>query len=160
MFTIAAITTVMIASINFHQPIAKFDLQHLAVDFQTAELQFNEVKHTKNSFELRVFLNQPDANANTNIEENEHFAGSLYFYGQGEYLDSNGQEATLTPELDLSPGASNTSPFPLYLDITTNLRKIAPENSELTVKLVAVDAHGNEISDQKLDIASISLVTN
>jgi len=160
MFTIAAITTVMIASMNFHQPIALFHLKGIEPNFQTAELQFNEVRHTKKSFELRIFLNHPDANANTNIEGNEHFAGSLYFYGQGEYLDPNGEEATLTPELDLSPGSSNTSSFPLYLDITTNLKQLVPNSSELTVKLVAVDAHGNEINDLKLDCTSISLITN
>lgn len=160
MFILSALTTVMIASLNFHQPIAKFNLELLEPNFQTAELHFNQVKHTKNSFELRVFLNQPDANANTALEGNNHFAGSLFFYGQGEYLDQNNQPTTLTQELDLSPGASNTSQFPLYLDITPNLKELAAKNSELTVKLIAVDFQGNEICHPELDFESISLITD
>ena len=150
-------------SYKFAQPVAKFSLQSIENDFKTAELEFNQVRHTKNSFEVRAFLNQPEADANTPLQGNDRFAGSLFFYGQGEYIDETGEslsaQEVLDRGLDLSPGASNVTPFNLYLDITDSLHKIVTNySSEITVKLVCVDSRGNQITHPDLKLDSISLV--
>ncbi|MBW4632352.1 MAG: hypothetical protein KME30_10760 [Iphinoe sp. HA4291-MV1] len=164
MFTLATLTSVMIAFSKFNAPVAKFSLEHLGKRFETVELQFNDVKHSKDSFEIRVFLNQPDADVNTPLEGNDHFAGSLFVYGQGEYVNETGERIsareTRAQEFDLSPGASNTTAFKLYLDITDSLRKMAAKNLEIIVNLVAVDFKGNQIIKPEFDFGSISLITN
>ena len=159
--TVIAIMTTTSSGLCF--PLVRLSLERVGTDYETAELQLHNVLHTQESYEVRVFLNQPDANANTPTEGNDHYAGSLFFYGQGEYIDKKGQKISprepIAQEFDLSPGASNTSPFTLYLDITDNLRKMI-DNSEIVVSLVAVDAKGNQIANPDLQFDSISLVTN
>ncbi len=164
MFVLATLTSVMIVFSNFNGPVAKFSLEQLDKRFETAELQFNDVKHSKDSFEIRVFLNQPDADVNTPLEGNDRFAGSLFVYGQGEYVNETGERISAreahAEEFDLSPGASNTTPFKLYLDITDSLRKMAAKTFEIIVNLVAIDFKGNRITKPEFDFGSISLIIN
>lgn len=144
--------------------VARFDLNQIEPNFETAELQFHDVRHTRDSFAVRVFLNQPNANASTPIEDNDRFSGSLYFYGQGEYIDATGNKLSarepIAREFDLSTGASNTSPFTLYLDITDSLRKVVQTHSEVTVSMVSVDMSGNPIEESEFDFRSITLETH
>ncbi|NEP11674.1 MAG: hypothetical protein F6K14_15965 [Symploca sp. SIO2C1] len=147
---------------NSSLPVVRLPLEQVKTDYQTAELQFNKVLHTQESYEVRVFLNQPDANAQTPTEGNNHYAGSLFFYGQGQYIDEQGQKFSSrdprAQEFDLSPRASNTSSFTLYLDITDSLHQFL-NDAEISVSLVAVDAEENQITNPDLAFDSISLVT-
>ena len=54
-------------------------------DFVRADLQFYGVDHSGLSYEARVFLNRPDANANTPLEtaDDGGYAGSFHIFGHG-----------------------------------------------------------------------------
>lgn len=158
------VIAMMTASSGFCLPNIKLSLGGVKRDFETAELHFHNVLHTRNSYEVRVFLNHPNADTTTPIEDNKHYAGSLFFYGQGDYIDPSGEILSnrdpRAREFDLSPGASNTSPFPLYLDITESLRQLVTDGSEVTVTFVAIDQQGNPITNPDFTFESLSLVAD
>jgi tyrosinase len=72
------------SSTKFNAPVASFSLSQVKPLIRRVELRFHKVKHPKASFEIRVFLNQPDADAATPIEDNPHYAGSVFVFGHGE----------------------------------------------------------------------------
>ncbi|MEC4883713.1 MAG: hypothetical protein SAL70_20635 [Scytonema sp. PMC 1070.18] len=155
--------TMTISAFGQGSPAIKISLERLNPNYKVAKLEFHNVQHTRNSYEVRVFLNQPDANADTPTEDNAHYAGSLYFYGQGDEYSLDGQKipnrGLVAQEFDLSPGASNTSPMKLFVDITDSLRQLN-NPSEIIVSLVAVDAQGKPMSNPDLHFSSVSVVTN
>jgi hypothetical protein len=53
-------------------------------DFVRAELQFHGVDHSGLSYEARIFLNRPDADAETQrSDEAAGYAGSFHIFGHG-----------------------------------------------------------------------------
>jgi tyrosinase len=54
-------------------------------DFARADLQFHGVDHSGYSYEARVFLNRPDADANTPLEtaDDGGYTGSFHIFGHG-----------------------------------------------------------------------------
>lgn len=154
------VTASAAAPSKFTAPVVGFALGQLESDFEEAELQFHNVKHPRNSFEMRVFLNQPDADASTETNNNSNYAGSLYFFGHGECA---GDEGHCDPgrvrrgKFDLRP-PSHVAPFTFYLDTTECIRNLADEG-EVTVRLVAVDSDGNQLEDPGTDFDAIALVT-
>jgi hypothetical protein len=48
-----------------------------------AELEFKELVHNKESFEARVFLNNPEADHHTSKTAKNGYAGSLFVFGHG-----------------------------------------------------------------------------
>ena len=51
--------------------------------YRRADLHFYGVDHSGSSFEARVFLNHPDADAATPREAGAGYAGSFYIFGHG-----------------------------------------------------------------------------
>jgi len=154
------VTASAAAPSKFSAPVVGFALGDLDRNFEQAELQFHNVKHPRNSFEMRVFLNQPDADASTLIDNNNNYAGSLYFFGHGECSGDVGHcdpDRIRRGKFDLRP-ASHIAPFKLYLDTTECLRNLSNEG-EVTVKLVAVDSDGNQVENPGTDFDAIALVT-
>ncbi len=154
------VTASAAAPSKFTAPVVGFALGQLESDFEEAELQFHNVKHPRNSFEMRVFLNQPDADASTETNNNSNYAGSLYFFGHGECAGDEGHcdpDRVRRGKFDLRP-PSHVAPFTLYLDTTECIRNLADEG-EVTVRLVAVDSDGNQLEDPGTDFDAIALVT-
>jgi hypothetical protein len=61
-----------------------FELAHLQRrDFKRADLVFGGVDHAGPSYEARVFLNNPGANAETPLTLDEGYAGSFHIFGHG-----------------------------------------------------------------------------
>ena len=151
-----------VASISkFTSPVAAFSLAQVEPDFERAELEFHNVKHPRKSFEMRVFFNQPDADVNTSLKNNKHYAGSLYFFGHGECLGGKGHcDPTRGPhsKFDLRP-KSHLAPFTLHLDVVECLRQMGGTDN-LMIKLVAVDSQGNQIEQPDTDFDAIALVTD
>jgi tyrosinase len=54
-----------------------------ADDFSRADLEFRGVDHSAASFEARVYLNNPEANADSGREPDSGYAGSFYVFGHG-----------------------------------------------------------------------------
>jgi len=52
--------------------------------FGRADLEFYDVDHSGPSFEARIFLNRPDADRRTRLNEASGYAGSFHIFGHGE----------------------------------------------------------------------------
>jgi hypothetical protein len=135
-------------------------IQQVRADYKKADLVFHNVLHTHDSYEVQVFLSHPNADENTSTVGDDSYAGSLFFYGQGSYLEEQGRQISnremIAHEYDLSPGASNTSPFTLYLDITNKLRQFIGD-SEVVISFVAVDSKGHQIANPDFQFDYITL---
>ena len=142
-------------------PAARFSLAAVEPNFEKAELEFQNLLHPKDSFEVRVFLNQPDADANTPTEGNDHYADSLFFFGHGECPGEAGHCDPRRGRIDQFDvrRPSHVTPFTTYADVTEAMRKVAGAG-EVTVKLVAVDAKGNAVANPGTDFDAIALVTS
>jgi tyrosinase len=148
---------------KFNAPVASFSLAQIPPAIPKVELRFHKVKHPKNSFEVRVFLNQPDANASTPIEDNPHYAGSLFLFGHGECGGDTGHcEPPVAPRgaFDLRP-PSHLTPMDLSLDASEAVAAAAKSAgaAPVTVTLVAVDHKGKQIENPGLDFEGISIAT-
>lgn len=126
-------------------------------DFVTAELQLRNVLHSKDTFELRVFLNQPDATADTPTEANNHYAGRLVFFGHGECIGGPGHcdPAMHEDEFDLRP--PRLAPYDLSLDVTDCVRRLAESAKDIAIKFVAVGEERNAAANLVLDGISLIL---
>ncbi len=146
---------------KFNAPLIGLSLTNLEPDPEIISLRLHNVTHPKQSFEVRVFLNQPDANADTPMENNPHYAGSLYFFGHGECRGSAGHcdpEANGRGPFDLRP-PHHLTPMPTRnLDVTKTIKRLATSATDATVTLVAVDNQGNPIPKPDIDFDGISLV--
>ena len=148
---------------KFNVPVASFSLSQVAPVIPQVELRFHKVKHPKTSFEIRVFLNQPDANAGTPTENNPHYAGSMYVFGHGECGGDAGHCEPPVAErgvFDLRP-PHHLTPMELTLDASDAVSQIAKSGStaDITVTLVAVDHKGKQIDKPGIDFESMSIGT-
>ncbi|MGC2696344.1 MAG: tyrosinase family protein [Candidatus Angelobacter sp.] len=81
---------------------------HVRSSFETAELRLHRVPQLPRSCFIRVFLNLPDANANTPLED-EHYAGYLAIFGHGDCYGGPGHCAVPpSRKYDLRPRSHNT----------------------------------------------------
>lgn len=55
----------------------------LAREFRRADIQFDGLEHSGSSYEGRVFINNPDADAETGTTAEAGYAGSYYIFGHG-----------------------------------------------------------------------------
>lgn len=130
--------------------VASLPLDAIEPGFRRAEVRFEGLVPPADSFELRVFAGQPQADARTPTEGNPHYLGSQFFYGVG------------APE----PGGERTgqqfAPTQIRLNVSEGLRALLREvrGGEVPVSLVAVDRDGREIPEPGLRFAGVSFVTS
>jgi tyrosinase len=55
----------------------------LAAGFVRADLVFDGLDHSGASFEARIFINNPDADANTEMTAQNRYAGRFHIFGHG-----------------------------------------------------------------------------
>ena len=87
-----------------------------------ADVVIDGLEHAGESFELRVFINNPRATVETETTTQEGYAGSVYVYGYG------------LPAEEL--GTSPRLPVSRYVVATEPVRAAATEGDEATVTLV------------------------
>jgi len=138
------------------QVVATFEADRLQPGFERAEIRFEGLKPPAESFEVRVFVDEPDANAGTPTDGNIHYLGTQRFYGLG------------TPDIPPDPSdpyrfgrASQSARTTVPLNVTAALRayRAAARAQRWNVTLVAVGRDGHLIPEPDLDIEGLSLVT-
>ncbi|MEA2689412.1 MAG: tyrosinase, partial [Candidatus Eremiobacteraeota bacterium] len=132
--------------------VATIPVDRLGSDFQRGEVRFEGLTLPRRSFNLRVFLDEPDANAQTPTEGNPHYLGTQAFFGVG------------TDPSEAAPGGYNRQlePTQIKLNVTEKLRDFLrnADKKHVPVTLVAVDRDGNEIPDPGLSFEGLTLVTS
>lgn len=158
--TILFFTTITSSYVGWCLPVIILPIQQVKSDYKKADLVFHNALHTHDSYEIQVFLSHPSTDKNKSTTDSSNYASSLFFYGQGYYVEEQGRHISnrepRAREFDLSPGASNTSPSTLYLDITDKLRQFIGD-SEIAISFVAIDSKGHQIANPDFQFDYISL---
>jgi tyrosinase len=133
--------------------VATFQLDAVDPDFNRAEVRFEGLTPPENSFEVRVFVGQPNANAATPIDDNPSFLGSQFFFGHGGCFGAPGHCDPVPRDIfDLRP-PHHYDPIRVRLDVTKRLRALLAKgglDTNAPVTLVIVDRDGNESADADL----------
>ncbi|HEX9984359.1 MAG TPA: tyrosinase family protein [Thermoanaerobaculia bacterium] len=129
--------------------------------FRQAEVRLHRVPQLPRSCFIRVFLNLPDANANTSIED-PHYGGYLAIFGHGPCIGGPGH-CEVPPKnsrpYDLRPRSHNT-PRNHRINVTKAARRLLEEGaSSLQITLVVIGADYNEDNELlRLDGVSLDLL--
>ena len=114
------------------------DVGQLDRDFTRADIEFQQVDHSGPSFEARVFLNNPEATADTPLVPEEGYAGAFHIFGHGGCFGEVGhcdvpsrRPFDPRPEHPLSPARK-------VLICTDALRKVIEDTQEVAVTVGAV----------------------
>lgn len=109
----------------------------LEVPFARADLQILGLRHGSASFEGRIFLNNPDANASIEPSPNNGYAGCFFVFGHGGCFGDPGHcDITQRRPFDPRPPHPLT-PLTKSITITGPLRERVRPGEEFTVTVIA-----------------------
>jgi tyrosinase len=129
--------------------------------FQQAEVRLHRVPQLPRSCFIRVFLNLPDANASTSIEDS-HYAGYLAIFGHADCIGGPGH-CDLPPsrarQYDRRPRHHNT-PRNHRVNVTKTAKRLIDEGaSSLQITLVVIGADYREETELlRLDGVSLDFL--
>jgi hypothetical protein len=144
-------------------PLPLFDN---GVPFARADLQFHDLDHSGDSFEGRVFLNNPEATLKTPKEAGDGYAGSLYVFGHPHCWGDAGHCEVPPGPLH---GFDDRRPHHLVpqlhvLEVTEVIRGLVEGRSKsFTVTVLAIvrgsGPSSYKVEDAQLRFGHLSLVT-
>ncbi len=144
------------ARIKSGDTVATLPFDRIEPGFRRAEARFEGLRPPLQTYSVRVFADEPNANASTPTEGNPHYLGTQHFYGLG------------VPDVPPDPSdpyalgrASQSARTQVPLNITNGLRDYLAQASPhaVPINLVAVDRNGSEIPEPDLDLEGFSIVT-
>jgi hypothetical protein len=136
----------------------KFDIERLGDKLYRVDLQFHGVDHSGPSYEGRVFLNNPQADQNTNTTLEDGYVGSYHVFGHGNCYGDVGHcdiTKSISP-FDYRPSHPLTPAFK-RIKITDQIKKIARDKKELVVTIVPIVSGDTE--DQSKDIVKLERIS-
>jgi tyrosinase len=144
--------------------VTYFSLGEIDPDFHRAEVRFEGVTPPEGSFSIRVYVNEPKADASTKTDGNPNYLGTQGFFGHGPLC--YGDEGHCDPKprdiYDLRP-QHHFDPIKMRLNVTRQLRALVRAGKKLDnapVTLVVVDARGKEIDETGLHFEGFSLIVS
>jgi tyrosinase len=123
-----------------------------------AEVQLHGIIQPNQSMVARIFLNQPDANANTPIQDNKHYAGYVALFGHGPCIGGPGHCDPPAPRrnYDRRPHHHNT-PWKARYDVTGTVKQLVADGAtDIDINIVVIGADGKQVTDM-LRMAAVSL---
>jgi tyrosinase len=133
--------------IGIEAPVGRFVSKKIAIpdavrsSFAEAEIRLHRVPQLPRSCFIRVFLNLPNANANTPLDD-EHYAGYLAIFGHGECYGGPGHcEVPPARKYDLRPRSHNT-PRNHRVNVTKCAKALLAKGAtslEITLVVIGVD---------------------
>ncbi len=152
--------------VGMEAPIGRFvskpiDIDGKLKDFKKAEIRLHWVPQLDRSCFIRVFLNQPGADASTAIHGNPHYAGYLAIFGHGACYGGPGHCDLPPPrarDFDVRPRNHNT-PRNHRIDVTDRAKHLLKEAISLQITLVVIGVDYREDPDLlKLEGVSLNLL--
>lgn len=126
---------------------------------RTAKLAIRTKRMSDMSMELRVFVNDPDADVRTPIDDNPSYAGSFGVFGMMASApggrDSAGKKRHGGADMKMTMRGDR---FDMQLDITAALEPALARRAAPTLKIVAVGTNGKAIPAKQLDFDAIELL--
>ena len=124
------------------------------------DLVFYDVDHSRASYEARIFLNAPDADAQT-PRDDPHYAGSYCIFGHGGCFGDVGHcDVPTVPSdpFDLRPPRQLVPAAKTVIVSEAFKRVVAPDDETMTVTVVVAVVPGAEATDV-LQFDTIGLLT-
>ena len=143
------VKSTFILPVGLEAPVGRFVSKPIAIPeavrggFTKAEVRLHRVPQLQRSCFIRVFLNLPDANADTSIED-AHYAGYLAVFGHGPCIGGPGhcEPPLRSPrKFDLRPRSHNT-PRNHRINVSKTARKLLAEGAtalQITLVVIGVD---------------------
>jgi tyrosinase len=140
--------------VGIEAPVGRFVSKPIKIyaqvkKFRRAEIRLHWVPQLLRSCFVRVFLNDPGANATTPVRDNPHYAGYLAIFGHGECYGGPGHCDLPPPRArayDQRPRSHNT-PRNHRIDVTETARKLLGKTSALQITLLVIGADYREERD-------------
>lgn len=140
-----------------------FPLGAVRGPFQRAQLDFHQLRPPKDSYEIRVFLNNPAATDATPVSD-PSYGGRIVLFGHGH---CHGAKGHCNPRLAQRDEYDQRAKHPLRfehtrytIDVTRGLRRlIQAEPASVDVTFVTVDLHGNAVPHGTIRYRGVSLST-
>jgi tyrosinase len=134
------------------------------IPFARADLRFLGVDHSGESYEGRIFLNNPEAGLETPADDEHGYAGSIYIFGHGHCWGDEGHCAVPPGPLH---GFDHRDPHHLVpelheVEVTGAVRRLIQSDTKLaTVTVVPIVRRGGtpEVDDTQLQFSELQLVT-
>ena len=133
---------------------------------EVAKLVVRTTRMHRDTFDVRVFVNDPEANAKTPIDDNPSYAGSFGVFGmmatprsprgarrKTAKKTAKKTRAAMAKDMSMMRGDH----FDMQVDITEALRKGLGRRATPTITLVPVDANGKPVPKARLDFDSVEL---
>lgn len=153
-------------AVGMEAPIGRFVSKPIAIsdamkDFKKAEIRLHWVPQLERSCFIRAFLNQPGADATTQLQGNPHYAGYLAIFGHGACYGGPGHCDLPPPrarDFDLRPRSHNT-PRNHRIDVTACAKELLKGANSLQITLVVIGVDYREEPDLlKLEGVSLNLL--
>ena len=142
---------------------ASINTECLAAGFVRADLVFDGVDHSGASFEARIFINNPNADAATALTTQNRYAGRFHIFGHGGCFGDTGHcEVRGVPRPYDPRPAHPLTPMRKVVIATEALRKeIKRSANSLTLTIVPVVSSGTDRCDYEnvLKFERVSVVT-
>jgi tyrosinase len=145
-----------VARVKSGATVATFSLDQLEPGFRRAEARFEGLRPPVATYSVRVFADEPNANASTPTDGNPHYLGTQHFYGLGV------ADVPPDPSDPYRLGrASQSARTRVPLNVTKGMRAYLAQAKPqpVPITLVAVDRDGKEIPEPDLDLEGFSIVT-
>lgn len=151
----------MQANIYTSTPIGVDSLPEME-DVTRADIELHGVDHSDASFEGRVFVNNPQANENTEKTPQNGYVGSFYVFGHGGCFGEAGHCEVRAEQRAYDPRPSHVlTPIKATVTATEALRRAAELGEEVTVSVVPVITGLTDQTDTEnvLKFDRLSIVT-
>ena len=149
--------------IALNASLTQYSVNDLADGFESVILEFHNVGHPLDGTkEIRVFINQPDANAETMTEGNVHYAGSRILLGKTMCFGEDGHCDIPTERQKFDVRVRPPmKPIKIYMDITRTMQLQQVVNAvehRTNITLVIVDQDANSLPTNSVTMDGISIV--
>lgn len=116
----------------------EISVEDLGDQFSRADIEFEGLDHSGSSYEGRVFVNNPDADADTETSLDNGYAGSYYIFGHGGCFGDEGH-CDVRPRTPYDPRPPHALwPTRKVVIATDAIRRAAKVGPTLTLTVVPV----------------------
>ena len=116
----------------------EIDLDDLGDNYSRADIEFHGVDHSGSSYEGRVYLNNPDADADTETSDENGYAGSYHIFGHGGCYGDEGH-CDVKPREPYDPRPPHELwPMRKVLICTDAIRRAAEAGPTMTITVVPI----------------------
>ena len=124
---------------NRYEAPVTISAENLDADFSRADIEFEGVDHSGATYEGRVFLNNPDADASTLTTMENGYAGAYHIFGHGGCYGDDMGHCEVRPRRKFDPrSAHQLTPARKVVIATDAVRQALQKGPQLTLKIVPV----------------------